>query len=482
MARNKKRTSGRKQWLFVAGILAGALILTMIVLHFGLALDVRLRGDETVQVECGTGWQDPGAEAIWSFLGMGTHSDVYADVSVSTQIPHTHILWYRARFLWIEKMVTRTVTVVDTTAPQIVLKTDPNGYTLPGQPYEEEGFTATDLCDGDVTHLVQSVQIEDKIIYTVTDSAGNTAQACRTIVYNDPDAPQITLLGDSVVILTAGKTFTEPGYAAVDNCDGDVTAAVQVHGSVNIHQPGTYLLTYVVKDSWGNEASATRTVVVEPLRQPDVVEPEGKVIYLTFDDGPSAHTDYLLDVLEKYNVKATFFVVDTAGSKYRSVLKRIVEEGHAIGVHSLTHQYSQIYASKEAFFADFNKMRQIIYDETGVWTNLMRFPGGSSNGSSKQYCEGIMTELTKAVTDMGYYYFDWNVSSGDASGNISADAVYQNVINGIQKKDVSVVLQHDLWKFSVDAVERIIIWGLENGYTFLPLDESSPVCHHTVTN
>ena len=112
----------------------------------------------------------------------------------------------------------------------------------------------------------------------------------------------------------------------------------------------------------------------------------------------------------------------------------------------------------------------------------MRFPGGSSNGVSKKYNTGIMTRLTKDVTDMGYQYFDWNVLSGDAGETTDTEQVYENVIAGIQKHNVSIVLQHDIKGFSVDAVEKIIIWGLANGYTFLPLTPSSPTVHHTVNN
>ena len=93
-----------------------------------------------------------------------------------------------------------------------------------------------------------------------------------------------------------------------------------------------------------------------------------------------------------------------------------------------------------------------------------------------------MTRLTGKVTELGYQYFDWNVSSGDAGEVKTADEVYQNVINGVQKHKVSIVLQHDIYKYSVDAVERIIQWGLANGYTFLPLDPSSPNAHHVINN
>ena len=156
--------------------------------------------------------------------------------------------------------------------------------------------------------------------------------------------------------------------------------------------------------------------------------------------------------------------------------------GHTVAIHSASHDYQKIYSSTSAYFEDLNEMSDIIYAQTGERPKLIRFPGGSSNTVSKKYCSGIMSELTKDVTDQGYKYFDWNVSSGDAGETTSTDAVYQNVINGMKSHNVSVVLQHDIKNFSVNAVERIIQWGLANGYTFLPLTPSTEDVHHGVNN
>ena len=105
-----------------------------------------------------------------------------------------------------------------------------------------------------------------------------------------------------------------------------------------------------------------------------------------------------------------------------------------------------------------------------------------SNAISKKYSEGIMTRLTAKVKELGYRYFDWNVDSNDAGGTKSAEGVFKNVTERIPGNHYSVVLQHDIHGYSVDAVEKIIIWGLENGYTFRALSENSPVCEHTVNN
>ena len=128
--------------------------------------------------------------------------------------------------------------------------------------------------------------------------------------------------------------------------DGDLTDKVSVDGSVNTYSADTYTLTYKVQDNYGNEATATRTVTVEPVRQADTGNPSGKIVYLTFDDGPGEYTSKLLDILSKYNVKATFF---TVGSGHPDLLKAEADAGHSIGIHSATHDYSKIYASEDAF-------------------------------------------------------------------------------------------------------------------------------------
>lgn len=206
-------------------------------------------------------------------------------------------------------------------------------------------------------------------------------------------------------------------------------------------------------------------------------EPE-KVMYLTFDDGPGPYTEQLLDILDQYGVKATFFVVDTP---YVALLGEIARRGHTIGIHSASHEFSQVYASEEAFFTDLTAMGNIIHRETGKYTDLIRFPGGSSNTVSR-FNPGIMTRLTRAVEEMGYVYFDWNVDSDDAGHAETAWEVYKNVVTGCKGLDQVVVLQHDIKPFSVEAVAWLIRWGKANGYQFAALDENSPTMHHDVQN
>ena len=131
--------------------------------------------------------------------------------------------------------------------------------------------------------------------------------------------------------------------------------------------------------------------------------------YLTFDDGPSIYTDEILDILYRYHVKATFFVVGKDGSEAEAALQRIVEDGHTLGMHSYSHKYKELYESLDSFTEDFARIRDDIYQATGVESVYYRFPGGSSNTVSNI----DMHEFIDYLDSQGVEYFDWNVSSGD---------------------------------------------------------------------
>lgn len=443
-------------------------------------IDVNMKGEALMMVEYGESFSDPGISAS----GYGRIYDrarenlsVSAVSNVNTEKIGNYQITYTISYKNTEKVITRKVLVQDTTAPQIYLTEDAT-YTLPGTDYQEAGYTATDNYDGDLTSLVEREEKDGSVYYTVTDQAGNTATAVRPIPYDDPIPPTLYIKGDETIAMTAGKEFQDPGYFAFDNCDGDITDQIKVVGAVDGFTPGTYTLQYKVEDGYGNGASVVRTVVVTDHPVQEYVENPQKIIYLTFDDGPGPYTAQLLDILSKYHVKATFFVVNTG---YISLVQRIAAEGHTVALHTATHKFREVYASEDAYFADLTTIQTVVKEFIGVESKILRFPGGSSNTISS-FNRGIMTRLTKMVKEQGFRYFDWNVDSGDAGGATSRWQVTNNVINGVGNKQIAVVLQHDIKGYSVEAVEDIIVWGLENGYTFLPLNENSPVCEHNIYN
>lgn len=448
----------------------------------GDRVQISLNGERMITLQYGEAYTDPGAAAtvIDEETGEETPAELIVTGTVDTGKTGVYTVRYAAAANGRVYTAYRRVRVLDGELPVIRLVSDPDYYTLPGREYEEEGFSATDNYDGDLTDKVQRVVTKNMVIYSVRDSSGNLARVTRNILYNDPIPPELKLTGESFIVINEGEQFTEPGYTASDNCDGDITGSVRVSGGVDTSWPGRYTLTYTAKDSFGNVTNASRTVFV---KEKEVTKVNGltsgtKTIYLTFDDGPGSKTPILLDVLKKYNVPATFFVVNTA---YIGTIKRAAEEGHTIAIHTTTHKFKEIYASEDAFFNDLYRMQDIIKQHTGKTAMLMRFPGGGSNTISS-FNKGIMSRLTKLVEEKGFTYFDWNVDSKDAGGAKTAKQVYNNVISGIGNKENAVVLMHDIKSYTIDAIERIIVWGLNNGYTFRALTADSPTCHHRVNN
>jgi len=190
-----------------------------------------------------------------------------------------------------------------------------------------------------------------------------------------------------------------------------------------------------------------------------------RTVYLTFDDGPSERTDEILDILAQKGAKATFFVVYRDTEEDRARMRRIVEEGHAIGVHSSSHRYAEIYSSVEAFLDDFYREWRYIEEVTGVRTQIFRFPGGSINA----YNAGNYQEIIGEMVRRGFAYYDWNVSAGDAGavpasrGDILRDVLAQSV-----GKSRPVVLLHDSAgkTQTVAALGELIDTLAAQGYAF----------------
>ena len=209
-------------------------------------------------------------------------------------------------------------------------------------------------------------------------------------------------------------------------------------------------------------------------------EENRKKIYLTFDDGPSSNTDEILDILKAYDVKATFFVVGKTDEASRKAYRRIVEEGHTLGMHSYSHSYEDIYDSEEDFQADMKKLQEYLYELTGVWPRFYRFPGGSSNTVSNI----DMQKLADWLTDQGVTYFDWNVASGDAvSRELPAETLLANCLAGIRNQQSCVVLMHDAANkdTTVEALPEIISEiRLQEDAVFLPITDDTVPVQHTI--
>ncbi len=206
--------------------------------------------------------------------------------------------------------------------------------------------------------------------------------------------------------------------------------------------------------------------------EPEEFVVSDKTIYLTFDDGPSENTLDVLSILDKYDIKATFFMSGSETEQGMEIMKKVADSGHMIGVHSYCHDYDTIYKDVESYLDDFNNTYNIIYNATGVKPQIFRFPGGSINS----YNRLVYRQLTSEMTRRGFVYYDWNVSAEDASSRATWTSIYNNVLNGIEKNSNkrAIVLMHDSAgkHTTVNTLEDIIIELKNQGYEFAPLDNT----------
>ena len=197
-----------------------------------------------------------------------------------------------------------------------------------------------------------------------------------------------------------------------------------------------------------------------------------KIVCLTFDDGPSKNTRPILEILDKEQVPATFFVcAQDANEKYLPLVADIAAAGHQIALHSATHQYSKIYASTDAFWQDIRTLRQALEPYVDVAAiDWLRFPGGSTNTVSHRYGgNGIMKALKAQAEDKGYHWIDWNVCTEDATASHpDAAQILRNIRRDADGQDTCVVLLHDTKATgqTVKALPDIIAYFREQGYIF----------------
>lgn len=350
-----------------------------------------------------------------------------------------------------------------------------------GSKYEEQGaklyYKNEDISDKiQITGDIDTNKIGEYVITYSINYEKLNLQAQRIVKVADTEAPKIFLKGESTIKLTKGEQYKEYGYIVSDNYDKKITVTTK---KTDI-DANSYKLVYEAQDSSGNTSETERIV---KINQPENTKNKS-IIYLTFDDGPSADiTPKILNILKKHNIKATFFVINysKANEKY---VKRAVAEGHSIGLHGYSHEYKKIYASEEVYMNNLSSLQEKVEKSTGVKTWLTRFPGGSSNTISR-FNKHIMTKLTKKVEAVGYKYYDWNVTSGDAGDVTTKEEVYKWTTNGLKKNRGNVVLMHDFSgnDKTLNALEKVIKYGKKNGYEFRPITyDSDLIVHHPVNN
>ena len=337
--------------------------------------------------------------------------------------------------------------------------------------YKEPGYHASYLFDD----LTDKVRVSGKVnnkkdgVYYLTYKVKGpfiTVSTKRKVEVKDIERPVITLEGGNETYICPNSKYKELGYKASDNIDGDLTKKVKITEKENE-------VIYEVEDKAHNKTEAKRTIKMVRRDSPGT-------IYLTFDDGPNyGTTNVILDILKEENVKATFFVT---GKGPDELIKREYDEGHTVALHTFSHNYQTVYQSVDAYFNDLTKVHDRVASITGYDSRIIRFPGGSSNTISRHYQEGIMTTLTKEVIEKGYYYYDWNISSGDAGEYKDSRSIINQVTRNLSKERTNMVLMHDIKPYTRDALREIIKYGKENGYHFDKITTGTKMIRQKVNN
>lgn len=371
--------------------------------------------------------------------------------------------------------VKKQVIVSDLKSPEIKILNNKynNIYLCPGEDFKKIKAIAKDNYDKNVD---VSINTSGKYIYfKAIDSSGNTTKIKKKLNYIDIEKPVIKLNGvkDNIYI-NLGESYIEDGAEVTDNCDKKIASKLAISNNINTNKIGKYTVSYKVKDSSGNEVVLSKVVEV-------VDEDDTGAIYLTFDDGPKVGTtDKILDILKEENVKATFFVIGVGPDE---LIKRAHDEGHGIAIHSYSHDYKYIYSSEENFYKDLDKIQARMENILSKKVYIYRFPGGGSNTVSRKYNPGIMSRLTKDLREKGYHYFDWNISSGDATfEKVDSSVIYKNVVNNLSKERPNIVLMHDTKEVTRDALRDIIRYAKDNGYKFKTVTMKTKEIHQRVNN
>lgn len=284
---------------------------------------------------------------------------------------------------------------------------------------------------------------------------------------------------DSLTSVTAGQ------QELLEQLTGKVQELEQLTGKVQELEQLTGKVQALEQKADEDSRVGQQPEGTEPVQGEEVINPRETAevtaahkVYLTFDDGPSIYTQDILDILESYDVKATFFVLGKEKEDLKDMVKSIAEDGHTLGMHSYSHKYSEVYASVESFAEDYAKIRNYIYETAGVWSTVYRFPGGSSNSVSKI----PMETFAKYLDEQGIVFFDWNSASGDGGQQLlPVETLVENSMKGIMKRDTTVILMHDSAskKTTVDALPTLIesILALEDT-VILPITENTKPVQH----
>ena len=457
--------SSRKRIISIGIILITILISTIVLLMLP-KVEIHINGSHNIVLEIGEEYNEEGAVAYINDFGKKIDLNVNILGNVNTSKKGHYIISYIVNYDDKEFKKIRIINVVDNEKPSLTLNKEPiickNNHLV------EIDATAMDNVDGDISNNVKYLIKDDKIIIFALDSSNNKAEIIKDLKYSDDEKPLITLRGLKTVYLNIGDNYVEEGASAYDSCDGNISDKIKINSNLDTDIAGNYEITYVVSDSQKNEIKIVRNIIVGEKINNQAVK--NSTIYLTFDDGPGPYTDDILKILDNYGIKATFFVTNQF-SNYKNMINKEYSNGHTVGIHTYSHKWS-IYETMDTYLNDFNKIHDIVEEQTGSVPKYFRFPGGTSNRQAKV----SMKKLAQLMTEKGYVYFDWNIDCGDTHGK---KATKEYIINTVRKnlKDNAnyIILMHDIKKNTRDALPEIIEYALQHGYKFSKIDENTPL-------
>ncbi len=465
--------------IILGGITLAVVLLAVIMANiFMTSLSIDIKGKKTITLEVGSKYEEMGAKAYIGNLFSKKELEVQVKGDVDTSKIGTYTITYETNNNQKKKESKRIVKVVDTEKPTITLNSEVK--TCKSNKTFDVDATVTDNYDGDLKDKLEYKVDDDKITLFVKDSSGNEATVEEKVTFIDDEKPVLKLNGSTTTYVKVGTNYVDEGATATDSCDGDLTKKIEASIKVDTQTLGDYQVTYQVTDSAGKTETLTRKVIVTD--QDSLVNGyvSDGTIYLTFDDGPGQYTDEILDILDKYNVKATFFVTSQF-PKYVGMIKEEAARGHVVGIHTYSHKWS-IYDSVDAYLNDFNKMEQIVFEQTGTHPKYFRFPGGTSNTVSKKHSVGIMSKLSSLMTEKGYTYYDWDVDSCDTCTPQEVSDIVASIKKYIKGNKSYIVLMHDIKKNTMTALPTVIEYLQGKGYKFSSLNENAPLKQFKAAN
>ena len=340
-------------------------------------------------------------------------------------------------------------------------------------------FSAPQQITGDpVESMIDTAAIPPFEIPQFTEPPDNSQTAPPSTEQSQTGSPATVTLPDrdlSAVPYTG--PFIEPVFEPPtgQQSSGSSTgpASGSNAGSASGSNTGSASGSYTGPSGGSSVGSSVGSITLFPPEHPDdtsfwrtgnnIPVPD-KIAYITIDDGPSrAITPGILDVLQQEGVRATFFVLPHSGVD--DLYWRIINEGHEIGNHTYTHNYSRLYSDINNFREDVLRAEAFIMEKLDYRTTTFRYPGGSMGRASS-----IIAPRHALLEELGYRYFNWHIDIGDARAQTDkrAAALTDNVLNNTRGREQLIILMHDSWdkRTTLEALPMIIAGLREQGYSF----------------